>query len=652
MDGQRILSGDMRDTLVDGATLEVDPQMAGIAALVVHHRDGAFVVPLPDGEPVVVGREEPSQVRPRSRRLSRQHARFLARADRVWVEDLDSTNGTFLNGARIAERVVVGPEDEVSMGSVTITLHGGAAGIATLAGEQRFAEVVAEELSRAATFRRPVAVVAVTSAVGAPRHGWSPPVRDALRAVDRMAIVGTDQLLVMLPEAERSDVRALLAPVVEAHDLHLGLAVGRPDQAPSAAALIEAARQALSDTEDAVAEVPETAWVAQSPAMVRLFQTVERVAPSMLSVLIRGETGAGKEVVARALHERSDRRDGPLRCINCGAIPGNLVESTLFGHERGAFTGADQQRAGVFEEARGGTVLLDEIGELSLAAQVALLRVLETRCVQRVGSSRDIPVDVRVIAATHRDLEEMCADGLFRLDLLYRLNPVTLLVPPLRERTDEIEALVARFVAQANQLNRRAVTGPTAAALDVLRSYPWPGNVRELRNVVERAVVVAGQGTFSVEDLPERVVGRPLLLEHTPSVALRGEERITPGRTVDAVQRGLRALDLKARVQEHEQNLICAALAEANGNQSEAARRLQMPRRTLVYKLKAFDIDPDHARPDPELLRGRRSFRERVEHFEQGLIEEAMARAGGDEAIAAQLLSIQKRTLVAKLARR
>jgi len=642
----------MRDTLVDGATLEVDPQVAGAAALVVHHRDGAFVVPLDEGAPLVVGREEPANVRPRSRRLSRQHARFVARADRVFVEDLDSTNGTFLNGERIRERVCIGPDDEITMGSVTITLHGGAAGSATLAGEERFIEVVAEELSRAATFRRPVAVVALISVDGAARRAWTRAVRDALRPVDRLAPVSADQLLVLLPEADRADVRRILGRVAEAHELHVGVAVGAPHHTTSAEELVEAARQALSDTEDADGSDGDApGWIARSPAMVRLFQTVDQVAPSLLSVLIRGETGAGKEVVARALHQRSDRKEGPLRCINCGAIPANLVESTLFGHVKGAFTGAEQQRAGVFEEARGGTVLLDEIGELSLAAQVALLRVLETRCVQRVGSSKDIEVDVRVLAATHRDLAAMCEEGSFRLDLLYRLNPVTLHVPPLRERVEEIEPLVERFVAQANQLNRRSVVGPSRQALDVLRSYGWPGNVRELRNVVERAVVVAGEGTFSVEHLPERVVGRPLALEHTPSVALRADEPGPPAERVDEVRAGLRALDLKLRVQEHEQALIRAALAEEGGNQTQAARRLQMPRRTLVYKLKAYDIDPNAVEPDPELLRGQRSFRDRIEDFEQGLIEEAMARAGGDEATAAQLLSIQKRTLVSKLAR-
>ena len=521
---------------------------------------------------------------------------------------------------------------------------------ATVAGEESFVEVVARELSRATTFQRPVAVVALVSEQGAARHEWSPAVRETLRPVDRVAPVGTEQLLVLLPECQHGGVRQLLGGVARREGLTLGVAVGLPHEVRTAEDLVASARQALSITEEGPAEVLPAArsFVAVAPAMVRLLQTVERVAPSMLSVLIRGETGAGKEVIARALHDRSDRREGPMRSINCGAIPANLVESTLFGHEKGAFTGADQQRAGVFEEARGGTVLLDEIGELSLAAQVALLRVLETRCVQRVGSSEDIPVDVRVLAATHRHLETMAEQGHFRLDLLYRLNPVTLVVPPLRERVDEIEELVRRFVAVANMRNRRAVVGPSRQALDVLRSYAWPGNVRELRNVVERAVVVARDGTFGVEDLPERVVGRPLAIDHTPSMALRVGELAHP---VEQVHRGLRALDLKARVQEHEVALIGAALAEARGNQSEAARRLQMPRRTLVYKLRSYGIAPDSVVADPAILEGDHSFRDRIQSFEDGLIEEAMARAGGDEATAAQLLSIQKRTLVSKLAR-
>jgi len=298
-------------------------------------------------------------------------------------------------------------------------------------------------------------------------------------------------------------------------------------------------------------------------------------------VLLHGETGTGKEVVSRAIHLGGTRRERPLVSVNCGAIPRELVESTLFGHERGAFTGASQQHRGVFEAADGGTVLLDEIAELPPAAQAALLRVLEAKRVTRVGSTKEIEVDVRVIAATHRDLDAMCEKAQFRRDLLYRLNVMTITIPPLRARTEEIPALARRFLGDANLANGREVRAIGPEAMALLERYAWPGNVRELRNVVERAVVIAEADVITAQDLPEAirvpsamVVGRAAVASPPPT---RTEPPPAPG-------------DMKSQMQRHEATVIFDALRKAAWNQSEAARELRIPLRTLVHKIKLYGI--------------------------------------------------------------
>jgi len=299
--------------------------------------------------------------------------------------------------------------------------------------------------------------------------------------------------------------------------------------------------------------------------------TVKRLAQSQVAVLIHGETGTGKEVIARAIHDGGSRRKQPLRCINCAAIPGMLIESVLFGHEQGAFTGADKSARGVFEQADGGSVLLDEIGELAAPAQAALLRVLETKHVTRVGGEKEIEVDVRVIAATHRDLEGMVEAGRFRQDLWYRLNTVTLRIPPLRERVDEIRPLAERFLKEARRQAGSDVRTIDPRALAALEGYGWPGNVRELRNVIERAVVLAEGSTITPADLTDRV---------------RGAARGQAGEAEPADEPG----DYKEHVRRYEAELILRALHKHNGNQTEAARSLNLPLRTLVHKIQTYGI--------------------------------------------------------------
>jgi DNA-binding NtrC family response regulator len=307
--------------------------------------------------------------------------------------------------------------------------------------------------------------------------------------------------------------------------------------------------------------------------MRNLYALVARAARTTLPVLIQGETGSGKELVARAVHDQSPRAKAAFKALNCATIPAHLLESVLFGHERGAFTGAERQAAGVFEQSQNGTVFLDEVGELSAHAQAALLRVLEQRCIVRVGGSREIAVDVRVVAATHRNLEAMVAKGEFREDLMFRLDALTLRVPPLRERNEEIVPLAQLFLQRAREQWGGGAIAFSADALDVLSSYAWPGNVRQLKNIVERAAVVCATACVELEDLPSHLWG-----DSQPEAALSPEVGNTTFRALP---------DL---VREFEIGKIREALTKAHGNQAQAARLLGVPRRTLANKVQAYAL--------------------------------------------------------------
>jgi len=313
-------------------------------------------------------------------------------------------------------------------------------------------------------------------------------------------------------------------------------------------------------------EIPDLApgVIVRDPAMRTLYADAARVARATINVLLLGETGVGKEVLARAIHAHSPRAKGPFLGVNCGALAESLLESELFGSEKGAFTGA-LARAGLFEAANGGTVFLDEVGELPLGTQVKLLRVLEERVVTRLGSTRARPIDVRILAATNRDVETDSRQGRLRPDLYFRLNGVALIVPPLRERPREIEALSASFLlAACRDLERSSPLTFSDAALEVLRRHAWPGNVRELRNAVERAAVMCTESTILPEHLPPALLG-----------AVRTPRANEPSQ----------APSLHAEMKALERSRIVEALERCGGNQSEAARQLGMPRRTLVSRL-------------------------------------------------------------------
>ena len=311
--------------------------------------------------------------------------------------------------------------------------------------------------------------------------------------------------------------------------------------------------------------------VGHSPAIEALIRRLGRVAVARVPVLVLGETGSGKELVARAVHAASGRRDGPFLAENCGALPSGTLESELFGHERGAFTGASQLRRGLFELAHGGTLFLDEIGEAGPAVQVRLLRVLETGVLRRLGGERELQVDVRVVAATHRDLTAMVADGTFREDLYYRIKGAVLEVPPLRERVSDLEALVAHFLDEL--VGDGARPTPTRAAWRAMQGYAWPGNVRELRAEVARWTVFC-DARVGVEDLsPEIRSAKPPVVGHE-KIARRALARSAPPRPLAEI------------VREVEDAVIARALERNEGNLSRTARELRIDRNTLKRKLR------------------------------------------------------------------
>ena len=309
--------------------------------------------------------------------------------------------------------------------------------------------------------------------------------------------------------------------------------------------------------------------LAKSHAMSEIFRTITKIADFKTTVLIQGESGVGKELVARAVHLRSTRKNHPFVPINCGAIPENLLESELFGHKKGAFTDAHSDRRGLFEEADGGTLFLDEMGELPLNLQVKLLRVLQEETIRRLGDSKDVKVDVRIITATHRDLAAEAKAGRFREDLYYRINVLPIMIPPLRARREDINLLIDHFLVRNNARLGTTIRALTGDARKLLLEYAWPGNVRELENTIERAMVLCDGDVIDAGDLPERL-----------------REALDPVQ----VQLATGELSVKKTTAAIEEILIRRALQKTRGNRTRAAELLEISHRALLYKIKDYKI--------------------------------------------------------------
>ncbi len=308
-----------------------------------------------------------------------------------------------------------------------------------------------------------------------------------------------------------------------------------------------------------------------SPLMEEVLNIAARSASSKTSVLIEGESGTGKELIARAIHHASPRKDRPLVVVNCAAINENLIESELFGHEKGAFTGAVQSREGRLEQADGGTLFLDEVGDIPLGVQVKLLRFLQFGEFERVGSNETRKVDVRLIAATNRNLKELIAKNLFREDFYYRLNVINIQMPPLRKRKEDIPLLVDHFIKKFSQENQKPIAGISREAMDALMKYDYPGNVRELENIIERAVVLARSNIIEKDDLPIQF-----------HVKEKNEDSKPP---LEFYQGNFRE-----KIEQFEKDLIIQALKESHFNQSEAARKLEISERNLRYKMQKYGL--------------------------------------------------------------
>ena len=313
--------------------------------------------------------------------------------------------------------------------------------------------------------------------------------------------------------------------------------------------------------------------VARSNKMKEVFETVKRLVKFNTTVLIRGESGTGKEILARSIHHNSPRKGKPFIAINCGAIPENLMESELFGHKKGAFTDARTDKVGLFEEASGGTIFLDEVGEMPPHLQVKLLRVLQEQQIQRVGDEKTRSIDVRILAATLRDLERDVEDGRFRDDLLYRLNVITIMLPPLRDRTEDIPILIDHFINKYNQKLNTKIEEANPEAMKCMLDYPWKGNVRELENCIERALVLSNSNVIDMDSLPDRIKN----FNNPNSININsiiGDN-----------------LSIKTHTEILEKSLITKALKKTSGNRTHASKLLEISHRALLYKIKKYSLE-------------------------------------------------------------
>ena len=522
---------------------------------------------------MVVGRRAPADIIVDDASLSRLHAKFVWEDDGVWLEDLGSTNGSTANDKKVSKALLV-PGDTVKLGAVPVRVH---ALHAPAPAEPILQNDEFEDRLRARVEAQPAQPVVLALAMDGQRQpidAWVAALRTALLGEEDLGFYTAGGLAIA--GVDRADLEARLAIAVRRDDLRIGLA-SYPADADSVDELFARVHRLLDlTTAGEPLLTPQhypheqsATHVVASASMRGVYAQVDRVAATRAPVLLVGETGVGKELVAREIHERSDRRGGPMKALNCGAIPSTLQESLLFGHERGAFTGADKRMPGIFEQAEGGTVFLDEIGELPAETQAALLRTLETGRVVRLGSTEEIVVDVRIISATHRDLEGMTQEGRFRQDLLYRLNTVMIGVPPLRERAEEIRPLVALFLRKAASSGGRG-TRFSERALAAFEKYRWPGNVRELRNVVDRAVIMALRDEIDIGELPAPIV-------HGPGPA-------------DSVRQPTGQGTLRDQLKAFESQLILDALAQCGNNKTRAAEYLGIPVRTLSHKIQALGL--------------------------------------------------------------
>jgi two-component system, NtrC family, response regulator AtoC len=559
--------------------------------LVILGPEGAATHQLPTHGSVLLGRAEDAVVRLLDPLASRNHARLHLQGGGMEIEDLGSANGTRVREQEVPRgtRVRVNLGEAITIGSTILLVQSRAP---TIKPRQVWPHVyfetrLIEECARAQSLRSTFALARLRLGDQSSVEQAREAIAAELRPGDVLATYGPREFELLLVDSQRSQSEAMVGRIV-AGLRAMGMSarsslVFYPTDGAAPQALVSRA-SALLLASDERRPVPE-GFVVENPRMRQLYALAERVAAATINVLITGETGVGKEVLAATVHARSPRAGRPFLCINCAALSESILESELFGHEKGAFTGAVQTKPGLLEAASGGTLLLDEVGEMSLVMQAKLLRVLETREVMRVGATRPLSIDVRFIGATNRDLEEEVANKAFREDLFFRLNGICLEIPPLRERPEEIEPLARRCMENVARQLGRAAPALSTDALDLMRGYGWPGNIRELRNVMERAVILCSGDEITAEQLPAQKMRRPVEQEALPPTpappAMLAMPASAPRYAGPPGREGRAAAARQA---------ITDALERCAGNQTRAAELLGISRRTLCSRLKEYNI--------------------------------------------------------------
>jgi len=536
---------------------------------------------LPDTGALTIGSGEGCDLVISDASVAPRHAR-LSLGPPLALEDLGSGVATQLGKERLApgKTAEVPPGDPIQLGNVLLMVErrSGAPPRRFLSRDY-FEQRLEEECHRGERAQTVFSVLRIAVSAAAPADAIEQVIGRELRMVDVIALHGPGEYAALLCETPAAGAEALISrlkALLSAAGAQPGFGLAcYPRDGHDAFMLLAAAAPpgAVRVKDEVPADLPE-----YSLAMLQLRGMVERVAASELSVLILGETGVGKERMAEEIHRRSGRSGKPIMRLNCAALGESLLESELFGHERGSFTGAHERKTGLFEAAQGGTIFLDEVGDMPLPTQVKLLRVLEERQVRRVGSTTSLDLDVRFVSATNRDLERAIARGTFREDLYFRLNGITFVIPPLRERTSEIEELARRFVAEAcKRYGGREPPEIPAETLTLLREYAWPGNIRELRSVIERAIVLCDAGPLTKASLP---------LEKMHAHFARRAAPPPPAQTPQPPA----AKPLLAEDQRRREELL-VLLQEHRGNVTAVARALDKARFQVQRWLKRYRID-------------------------------------------------------------
>jgi DNA-binding NtrC family response regulator len=539
-------------------------------------------LPLPEQGDLLVGRSPKADVLVEDPLASRQHAK-LHLGPTLSIEDLESANGTRVRDAIIQARrpVTISPGEAIGIGSTVLIVQRSrwTAGPRRLWSHAHFENRLKDECVRGQGTGGRFALLRLRLEAGVPWTKVFPVLARNVHSPHLFATYGPNEYEALLLEPNVEAAERLVEVLwAELRHGQLGARIGvawYPRDGRTADALLGRANALLKPSPGKVTMPgPQT----PSPAMQRVYDVATRAAGSSINLLLLGETGVGKEVMAQMVHRLSPRASKPIVSLNCAGLTESLIETELFGHERGAFTGATQSRPGLLETADGGTVFLDEIGEMPLKVQATLLRVIETREVLPVGGRRPRQIDVRFIAATNRDLEAESARGNFRQDLFFRLNGISLSIPPLRERRSEIMELARIFVAQACQESGRPQLSISPEARAILEAYSWPGNIRELKNVMERAVVLCDGAEIGAVHLPLEKMG-------SPEESIGDRLVVSSAGAADGEVTGGKA-DLRTV----ERQRIIEALAACAGNQSRAAKLLGMPRRTFISKLDLYEI--------------------------------------------------------------